>query len=62
MHRRPRPNPRRRSRRDRGAEPTRPRACSPYGNVRGEWERYRFDAPGDKTNADMLSIGLNYRV
>lgn len=29
--------------------------------VRGEWERYRFDALGTKANADMLSVGLNYR-
>ena len=29
--------------------------------VRGEWERYRFDALGTKSNADMYSVGLNYR-
>ena len=29
--------------------------------VRGEWERYRFDAFGSKANTDLYSIGLNYR-
>ena len=29
--------------------------------IRGEWERYRFDALGTKSNADMYSVGLNYR-
>lgn len=29
--------------------------------VRGEWERYRFDALGGKSNADMYSVGLNYK-
>ena len=29
--------------------------------LRGEWERYRFDALGSKTNADMYSVGLNYK-
>ncbi len=29
--------------------------------VRGEWERYRFDALGTKANTDMYSIGLNYK-
>ena len=29
--------------------------------VRGEWERYRFDALGSKSNADMYSVGLNYK-
>ncbi len=30
-------------------------------SVRGEWERYRFDALGVKPDADLYSIGLNYR-
>jgi len=30
-------------------------------SVRGEWERYRFDALGIKPNADLYSVGLNYR-
>ncbi|MCL4745865.1 MAG: outer membrane beta-barrel protein [Burkholderiaceae bacterium] len=30
-------------------------------SVRGEWERYRFDALGVKPNADLYSIGVNYR-
>jgi len=30
-------------------------------SVRGEWERYRFDALGVKANTDMYSVGLNYR-
>jgi OOP family OmpA-OmpF porin len=29
--------------------------------VRGEWERYRFDSFGSKSNADLYSIGLHYR-
>jgi len=29
--------------------------------LRGEWERYRFKAFGEKENADMYSIGLNYK-
>ncbi|HET9822966.1 MAG TPA: outer membrane beta-barrel protein [Burkholderiaceae bacterium] len=29
--------------------------------VRGEWERYRFDAFGSKANTDLYSIGVNYR-
>jgi OmpA-OmpF porin, OOP family len=29
--------------------------------VRGEWERYRFDALNTKTNADVYSVGLNYK-
>ena len=29
--------------------------------VRGEWERYRFDALGGKSNADLYSVGLNYK-
>ncbi|MES1163625.1 MAG: outer membrane beta-barrel protein, partial [Rhizobacter sp.] len=29
--------------------------------VRGEWERYRFDAFDSKSNADMYSVGLNYK-
>jgi OOP family OmpA-OmpF porin len=30
--------------------------------LRGEWERYRFDAPGGSSaNTDMYSIGVNYR-
>jgi OOP family OmpA-OmpF porin len=29
--------------------------------VRGEWERYRFNALNTKTNTDMLSVGLNYK-
>ncbi len=33
----------------------------PRLGIRGEWERYRFDALGDKSNADMYSVGLNYK-
>lgn len=29
--------------------------------LRGEWERYRFDALGTKSNADLYSIGVNYK-
>lgn len=29
--------------------------------VRGEWERYRFDAFDTKSNVDMYSVGLNYK-
>lgn len=30
--------------------------------LRGEWERYRFDATGSsKANTDLYSVGLNYR-
>lgn len=29
--------------------------------VRGEWERYRFDSFGSKSNADLYSVGVNYR-
>ena len=30
--------------------------------LRGEWERYRFDATGGtKANADLYSVGLNYK-
>ena len=29
--------------------------------IRGDWERYRFKAFGTKTDADMVSVGLNYR-
>ena len=29
--------------------------------LRGEWERYRFDALGGKSNADMVSVGVNYK-
>jgi OmpA-OmpF porin, OOP family len=29
--------------------------------LRGEWERYRFDALNTKTNADVYSVGVNYR-
>ena len=30
-------------------------------SIRGEWERYRFKTVGTKADADMLSVGLNYR-
>lgn len=30
-------------------------------SVRGEWERYRFNALGVKPHADLYSVGLNYR-
>ena len=33
----------------------------PQLGIRGEWERYRFDALGAKSNADMYSVGLNYK-
>ena len=30
--------------------------------IRGEWERYRFDAPaGGSADTDLYSIGVNYR-
>ena len=29
--------------------------------IRGEWERYRFKAFGTTADADMYTIGLNYR-
>jgi OOP family OmpA-OmpF porin len=29
--------------------------------LRAEWERYRFKPLGVSTNADMLSVGLNYK-
>jgi OOP family OmpA-OmpF porin len=29
--------------------------------VRGEWERYRFDSFGTRSNDDLYSIGVNYR-
>lgn len=29
--------------------------------VRGEWERYRFDAFSGKSNTDLYSVGVNYR-
>ena len=29
--------------------------------VRGEWERYRFDALSTSADTDLYSIGLNYR-
>lgn len=29
--------------------------------IRGEWERYRFKAFGEKADADMYSIGVNYK-
>lgn len=29
--------------------------------VRGEWERYRFDALGSKSNTDLYSVGVNYK-
>ncbi len=29
-------------------------------SVRGEWERYKFDALGSKPHTDLYSIGVNY--
>jgi OOP family OmpA-OmpF porin len=29
--------------------------------VRAEWERYRFDSLGSKSNTDFYSVGFNYR-
>jgi OOP family OmpA-OmpF porin len=29
--------------------------------IRGEWERYRFKAFDTKADADMVSVGLNYK-
>jgi OmpA-OmpF porin, OOP family len=29
--------------------------------LRGEWERYKFKAFGTKADADMYSVGLNYK-
>ncbi len=29
--------------------------------VRGEWERYHFEAFGNKANTDMASVGVNFR-
>ena len=34
---------------------------NPKTSVRAEWERYRFDALGSKSNTDLYSVGLNYR-
>ena len=34
---------------------------SPKTSVRADWERYRFDALGSKSNTDLYSVGLNYR-
>ncbi len=35
---------------------------STHLGLRGEWERYRFDASGNSNaNTDLYSIGLNYR-
>ena len=30
-------------------------------SIRGEWERYRFDAFEKKSDTDMLSVGFNYK-
>jgi OOP family OmpA-OmpF porin len=30
-------------------------------SIRGEWERYQFDAVGMKPSTDLYSVGLNYR-
>jgi OmpA-OmpF porin, OOP family len=30
-------------------------------NIRGEWERYRFDTFGSHNNTDLYSVGLNYK-
>jgi OOP family OmpA-OmpF porin len=29
--------------------------------VRGEWERYRFKAAGSNTDADLYTVGVNYK-
>jgi OOP family OmpA-OmpF porin len=29
--------------------------------IRGEWERYRFKAFGEKADADLYSVGFNYK-
>ena len=34
---------------------------SPRTAVRAEWERYRFDALGSRSNTDFYSVGLQYR-
>ena len=34
---------------------------SPNTAIRGEWERYRFEAFDTKANTNMYSVGLNYR-
>jgi OOP family OmpA-OmpF porin len=34
---------------------------NPNVALRGEWERYRFDALNTKPNTDMLSVGVAYR-
>jgi OOP family OmpA-OmpF porin len=34
---------------------------TPNAAVRGEYERYRFDALGGTPKADMFTVGLNYR-
>lgn len=34
---------------------------NPKVSLRGEWERYRFDALDTRDDADLYSIGLNYR-
>lgn len=30
-------------------------------SVRGEWERFRFKVYGDKSDADLVSVGLSYK-
>jgi OOP family OmpA-OmpF porin len=33
---------------------------SPSTALRGEWERYRLDAFGSKSNTDMYSLGVQF--
>jgi len=34
---------------------------NPKAAIRGEWERYRFDAFDTKSDTDLVSVGFNYK-
>lgn len=36
-------------------------AVSKSVDLRGEWERYRFNLSGDKGDVDLLSVGVNFK-
>lgn len=36
-------------------------ALSKSVDLRGEWERYRFNLSGDKGDVDLLSLGVNFK-
>lgn len=36
-------------------------ALSKTVDLRGEWERYRFNLSGDKGDVDLLSVGVNFK-